>query len=78
MNKMKPEENRETREKFKMDRNEFAETFGLSSYNSVSNIELGHRNSSKLLIIILKTLNSLPVSKANELIALMRKHAKRK
>ncbi len=75
---MKPEEIRATREKFELDRNEFAEVFGLSSYNSVSNIELGHRNPNKLLIIILKTLNGLSKSKAYELIALMRKHAERK
>jgi DNA-binding transcriptional regulator YiaG len=75
---MKPEEIRETREKFGLDRNEFAETFGLASYNSVSNIELGHRNPSKLLVIVLKTLNALPIQKAQELMALMRKHAKRK
>lgn len=75
---MKPEEIREIREKFGLDRNEFAEIFGLSSYTSVSNIELGHRNPSKLLIIVLKVLNAIPVSKANELIALMKKHAKRK
>lgn len=74
---MKPEEIRVIREKFGMDRNEFAETFGLSSYTSISNIELGHRNPSKLLIIILKTLDALPSSKAKELIALMRKNAKR-
>ena len=66
------------REKFDLDRNEFAEAFGLASYNSVSNIELGHRNPSKLLIIVLKTLNALPDSAANELIVLMRKHANRK
>ncbi len=75
---MKPEEIRAIREKFGLDRNEFAEAFGLSSYNSVSNIELGHRNPSKLLIIVLKTLNALPLSRANELIAFMRKHAQRK
>jgi DNA-binding transcriptional regulator YiaG len=75
---MKPEEIRATREKFDLDRNEFAEVFGLSSYNSVSNIELGHRNPSKLLVIVLRTLNALPTSKAQELIAFMRKHAKRK
>lgn len=75
---MKPEEIREIRETFGLDRNDFAEIFGLSSYNSVANIELGYRNPSKLLIVVLKTLKSLPVSKANELIALMRKYAKRK
>lgn len=75
---MKPEEIREIRETFGLDRNDFAEIFGLSSYTSVSNIELGYRNPSKLLIVVLKTLKSLPVSKANELIALMRKYAKRK
>jgi DNA-binding transcriptional regulator YiaG len=75
---MEPREIRAIREKFCLDRDEFAEIFGLSSYTSVSNIELGHRNPSKLLIIILKVLDALPESKAVELIALMKKHGKRK
>ncbi len=75
---MKGEEVRKIRDELGLSRIEFAETFGLSNYTSVSNIELGIRNPSKLLGIVLKTLQSLPTSKANELISLMRKHAKRK
>ena len=72
---MKSEEVKKMREKFGLDRNEFAQIFGFSSYNSVSNIELGLRNPSKLLIIILKTLNTLPKSRVDEIIELMKKHS---
>lgn len=66
---------RETREKFNLSREEFAHTFGLSGYRSVMNIETAFRKPSKLTLILLRALNSLPIEKAKQILELLRKHA---
>lgn len=66
---------RRIREKVGLSRDEFATIFGLSGYQSVMNIETDFRRPSKLTIILLRTLDALPVSKAKSLIELLRKHA---
>jgi len=72
---MEGEEVRRIREKLGLTRNEFAEIFGLSTYQAVSNIEIDFRRPSKLTIILLRVLDSLSKMKAQALIALLRKHA---
>lgn len=72
---MEGEEVRRIREKLGLTRNEFAEVFGLSTYQAVSNIEISFRRPSKLTMILLRALDSLPKEKARALIALLRKHA---
>ena len=73
---MKSEEFQRIREKLELDRNEFAEVFGLAGYMSVANIENGVRNPSKLTIILLRTLDAIPLARAKEIIELMRRHGK--
>lgn len=73
---MKAEEFVRIREKLELDRNEFAEVFGLAGYMSVANIENGVRNPSKLTIILLRTLDAIPLQKAKDIIELMRRHGK--
>lgn len=75
MSKMKGEEVRRIREKLGLTRNEFAEVFGLSTYQAVSNIEIDFRRPSKLTIILLRVLDALPAAKAQALVALLRKYA---
>jgi DNA-binding transcriptional regulator YiaG len=72
---VKGSEMRRIREKVGLSRDEFATIFGLSGYQSVMNIETDFRRPSKLTIILLRTLDALPVSKAKSLIELLRKHA---
>lgn len=62
------------REKLGLTREEFAETFGLASHRVVMNIELDYRRPSKLTMILLRAIDSLPKPKAQALIALLRKH----
>lgn len=73
---MKAEEFHRIRDKLGLDRNEFAEVFGLAGYMSVANIENGIRNPSKLTIILLRTLDAIPLQRAKNLIELMRRHGK--
>jgi DNA-binding transcriptional regulator YiaG len=73
---LKAEEFQRIREKLGLDREEFAEVFGLAGYKSVSNIENSIRNPSKLTIIFLRTLDAIPLQKAKNLIELMRRHGK--
>ena len=73
---MKSEEFQRIREKLELDRNEFAEVFCLAGYMSVANIENGVRNPSKLTIILLRTLDAIPLARAKEIIELMRRHGK--
>jgi len=71
---MKGSEMRRIREKLELSREEFAAIFGLSGYQSVMNIETDFRKSSKLTMILLRTLDALPRSKAKSLVDLLRKH----
>ena len=73
---MKAEEFHRIRDKLGLDRNEFAEVFGLAGYMSVANIENDIRNPSKLTIILLRTLDAIPLQRAKDLIELMRRHGK--
>lgn len=72
---MKGDEVRRIREKFDLSREEFAQVFGLSGYRAVANIEIDFRHASRLTIILLRVLDSLPVSKAKAIIDLLRKHS---
>ncbi len=71
---MKAEEFQRIREKLELDREQFAEVFGLAGYKSVSNIENGIRNPSKLTIILLRTLDAIPLKRAHDIIELLRRH----
>ena len=75
---MKGSEMRRIREKLELSRDEFATIFGLSGYQSVMNIETDFRRPSKLTIILLRTLDALPVAKAKSIVELLRKHANAK
>jgi len=72
---MKGSEMRRIREKLELSRDEFATIFGLSGYQSVMNIETDFRRPSKLTMIVLRTLDALPLTKAQSLVELLRKHA---
>lgn len=71
---MKKGEMKRIREKLGLSREEFAEVFGLSGYKAVSNIELGYRRPSKLTMILLRALDSLPPARAQDLLELMRRY----
>jgi hypothetical protein len=73
--KMKGSEMRRIREKLGLSRDEFATIFGLAGYQSVMNIETDFRRPSKLTMILLRTLDALPLSKAKTILELLRKHA---
>jgi DNA-binding transcriptional regulator YiaG len=66
---------RRIREKLGLSRDEFATIFGLSGYQSVMNIETDFRRPSKLTMILLRTLDALPLSKAKTIVELLRKHS---
>jgi DNA-binding transcriptional regulator YiaG len=70
---MTGEEFRAIREHLGLSREEMAELLGLSGYTAVSNIELGHRNPSKLAQMVLRALKSLPPKQAKTLIVLLRR-----
>ncbi len=72
---MDGQEMRRIREKLDLSREEFATIFGLSGYQSVMNIETDFRRPSKLTMILLRTLDALPLSKAKSLVELLRKHS---
>ena len=72
---MKGAEMRRIREKLGLSRDEFATIFGLAGYQSVMNIETDFRRPSKLTMILLRTLDALPMYKARTIIELLRKHA---
>ncbi len=71
---MKKGEIKRIREMLGLSREEFAEVFGLSGYKAVSNIELGYRRPSKLTMILLRVLDSLPPARAQDLLELMRRY----
>lgn len=75
---MRQQELKRIREKLGLSREEFAETFGLSGYNAVSNIELGYRRPSKLTIILLRVLDSLPLTRAEDFLEQMRRYGNEK
>lgn len=72
---MEGSEMRRIREKLGLSRDEFATIFGLAGYQSVMNIETDFRRPSKLTMILLRTLDALPMSKAKSILELLRKHA---
>lgn len=72
---MKGSEVRRIREKFGLSRDEFAQTFGLSGYRTVMNIETDFRRPSQLTIILLRTLDSIAISKARAILDLLRRHS---
>ncbi len=73
--KMKGAEMRRIREKLELSRDEFATIFGLAGYQSVMNIETDFRRPSKLTMILLRTLDAVPLSKAKTILELLRKHS---
>ena len=71
---MNQKEFKRIREVLNMDRHELAELLCLSSYDSVMNIEIGFRKPNKLAIRILRYLDSLPKTKAQNLIEELKRH----
>lgn len=72
---MKGAEVKRIREKFGLSQNQFAEIFGLSGFKAVSNIETDFRHPSKLTMILLRVLDSLPEAKARAILDLLRRHS---
>ena len=72
---MTPGRCKKIRDGFGLTQEEFAEALCLSGAQAVSNIETGFRNPGKLVIALLYVFESLPVKRANELIALLRAHS---
>jgi transcriptional regulator with XRE-family HTH domain len=62
------------REKLGLSREEAAEIFGLSGYMAISNIENGTRNAGPTLVVILRTLDAIPLKRALQIIELIKKH----
>jgi len=73
---MTGDEFRAIREHLGLSREEMAELLGLSGYTVISNIELGHRNPSKLTAMLLRALKSLSQKRANDLMNLLREFRK--
>jgi len=71
---MNGEEVRRIREKLGLSRQDFAKLFCLSTYNSVMNIETDFRKPGKLIIRILRYLDSLSKKRALELIEEFNRH----
>lgn len=68
---MKSNELKRIRLKLGMSQEELAELLGMSSKQSICNIEIGTRNPGALVGIMLGVLDDLPEKKAKELIELM-------
>ena len=65
---------RRIRKKLGLDRHEFADTFGLSGYKTVSNIEFDLRRPSQLTIILLRLFDQVSLRRAKWIMSLMRKY----
>ncbi len=63
--------------KLDMTQEQLAELLGMSSKNTICNIEVGTRNPGELVGIILGVLDDLPEKKAKELIELMLEQKKK-
>lgn len=61
------------REKMDLERAEFAEIFGMSGSMAIANIENGSRNAGPVLVVLMKTLDAVPLKRAQEIIELLRK-----
>lgn len=70
---MKSEEFKKIRSKLELTQNQLAEVLGLS-WKTISNIETGSRNPSKLTAALLRLLEKLPSKKAHALMDLLRKY----
>lgn len=68
---MKSNELKKIRLKLGLSQEQLAELLGMSSKQSICNIETGSRNPGDLVGIILGVLDDLPEKKAKELIELM-------
>lgn len=62
------------REKLGLNQDELAQVLGLSGKTTVSNIETGVRNPSKLAMAVMEILNESSPRKAKELIELLKAH----
>jgi DNA-binding transcriptional regulator YiaG len=74
---VRAEEFRKIRAKFGMTQDEFSEVLGLAGKKVVSSIETGLRNPSRLTVIILRVLDSLPERRAKDLMELMLEQGKK-
>lgn len=66
------------RTKLGMTQDQFADLLGMSSKQTICNIETDLRNAGSLVVIILGVLDDLPEKKAKELIELMLEQGTRK
>jgi transcriptional regulator with XRE-family HTH domain len=74
---VKSNELKRIRLKLGLTQEQLAELLGMSSKNTICNIEIGNRNPGDLVGIILGVLDDLPEKKAKELIELMKKQPKK-
>ena len=70
---MNGKEFKRIREKLGLERSDLADVFGMSGYMAISNIENGSRNPGPVLVVVMKTLDAVPLKRAQEIIELMRK-----
>lgn len=71
---MKNGEIQKLRERLGLDRHQFAGFLGLTSYQSMMNIENGIRNPSRLAMKVLRYIDSLPKAKALAFIEELNRH----
>lgn len=71
---MKNGEISKLRERLGLDRHQFAKFLGLTSYESMMNIENGVRNPSRLAMKVLMHVDSLPKAKALAFIQELNRH----
>ncbi|MBX3020176.1 MAG: helix-turn-helix transcriptional regulator [Bdellovibrionales bacterium] len=64
------------RERLGLSREELAELFGLSGYMAISNIENGTRNAGPTLAVVMRTLDAIPLKKAQDIIEAIKKHGR--
>jgi transcriptional regulator with XRE-family HTH domain len=74
---VKSNELKRIRLKLGLTQEQLAEVLGMSSKNTICNIEVGTRNPGDLVGIILGVLDDLPEKKAKELIELMLEQRKK-
>lgn len=56
-----------------LERTEFAEIFGMSGSMAIANIENGSRNAGPVLVVLMRTLDAVPIKRALEIVELLRK-----
>jgi transcriptional regulator with XRE-family HTH domain len=62
------------RQKIGLERNDFATLFGMSGYMAIANIENGSRRAGPTMVVLMRTLDAIPIKRAHEFLDFMRKY----